>query len=101
MSGHLSSTQIVGLTYIPLGLGVIIGGLCHPIWARYYRRKTEQLGRRPPPEEHLRKGLYGVILCPLSLFWFAFTTYHHVHWIVSLVRHSVRPNGFVRLTLRA
>ncbi|GAA5997332.1 MFS transporter [Rhodotorula paludigena] len=79
------STQIVGLTYIPLGLGVIIGGLCHPIWARYYRRKTEQLGRRPPPEEHLRKGLYGVILCPLSLFWFAFTTYHHVHWIVSLI----------------
>ncbi|GAA5925312.1 hypothetical protein JCM3775_006420 [Rhodotorula graminis] len=79
------STQIVGLTYIPLGIGIIIGSLCHPIWAGFYRRKTEQLGRRPPPEEHLRKGLYGVVLCPISLFWFAFTTYTSVHWIVSLI----------------
>lgn len=28
-----SSMQIVGLTYIPLGLGIIIASLSHPIWA--------------------------------------------------------------------
>ncbi|BGP36464.1 hypothetical protein JCM10449v2_000365 [Rhodotorula kratochvilovae] len=79
------STQIVGLTYIPLGLGIVAGSLCHPIWAGFYRRKTEELGRRPPPEEHLRKGLYGVVICPIALFWFAFTTYSSVHWIVSMI----------------
>lgn len=41
---------------------------------------------RPPPEEHLRKGMYGAVLVPVSLFWFAFTTYTSVHWIVSMVR---------------
>ncbi|GAA5969102.1 hypothetical protein JCM11641_007470 [Rhodosporidiobolus odoratus] len=79
------STQIVGLTYIPLGLGILIGALSHPIWNRHYIRKAKQLGKRPPPEEHLRKGLYGVVLCPIALFWFAFTTYTSVHWIVSLI----------------
>ncbi|GAA5967258.1 hypothetical protein JCM8115_005444 [Rhodotorula mucilaginosa] len=83
--GYGFSVQNVGLTYIPLGLGVTLASLAHPIWAGYYRRKTEELGRRPPPEEHLRKGLYGVVLCPISLFWFAFTTYTSIHWIVPLL----------------
>ncbi|BGP52600.1 hypothetical protein JCM8202v2_000156 [Rhodotorula sphaerocarpa] len=83
--GYGFSMQIVGLTYIPLGLGIIIASLSHPIWAGFYRRKTKELGHRPPPEEHLRKGLYGVVLCPIALFWFAFTTYTSVHWIVPLI----------------
>ncbi|BGP04676.1 hypothetical protein JCM10049v2_000478 [Rhodotorula toruloides] len=83
--GYGFKMQIVGLTYIPIGIGIVAGALCHPIWARYYRLKATQLGRRPPPEEHLRKGLWGVCLVPVSLFWFAFTTYTSVHWIVSLI----------------
>ncbi|BGP12510.1 hypothetical protein JCM10213v2_000427 [Rhodosporidiobolus nylandii] len=79
------STGLVGLTYIPLGLGIAIAAFAHPVWAKKYQRKAEELGRRPPPEEHLRKGLYGVVICPLALFWFAFTTYPSVHWIVSLI----------------
>ncbi|GEM06256.1 MFS transporter [Rhodotorula toruloides] len=82
--GYGFEMQMVGLTYIPIGIGIVTGALCHPIWAGYYRRKAAQLGRRPPPEEHLRKGLWGVCIVPISLFWFAFTTYTSVHWIVSL-----------------
>jgi MFS family permease len=59
---------------------------------RFYLQKTEELGRRPPPEEHLRKGLYGAIICPISLFWFAFTTY-------SAFRPSSRAAEQVELTL--
>ncbi|GAA5856336.1 hypothetical protein JCM8547_000876 [Rhodosporidiobolus lusitaniae] len=87
-NGYGFQVQIVGLTYIPLGLGIFIAAWTHPIWAKFYRKKAEQLGRRPPPEEHLRKGLYGVVICPLALFWFAFTTYTSVHWIVSLIATS-------------
>lgn len=29
-----SKMQIVGLTYIPIGIGIVAGALCHPIWAR-------------------------------------------------------------------
>ncbi|GAA6006686.1 hypothetical protein JCM10207_005020 [Rhodosporidiobolus poonsookiae] len=85
-------TWQVGLTYIPLGLGIALGGASHPFWAGYYRKKAKQLQRRPPPEEHLRKGLYGAVICPIALFWFAFTTYTSVHWIVSLI--ATVPFGF-------
>ncbi|CEQ38896.1 SPOSA6832_00353, partial [Sporobolomyces salmonicolor] len=81
----LSETQYVGLSYLGLGIGIIFGALCHPIWAGFYRRKREELGRRPPPEEHLRKGLYGVVICPAALFWFAWTTQPSIHWIVSML----------------
>ncbi len=72
------STQQVGLTFIGLGIGIVGGTCAHPVWAGYYRRVTEATGQRPPPEEHLRKGLYGAVLCPLSLFWFAWTTANYV-----------------------
>lgn len=84
-----SSTQQKGLSFCGLGIGIIIGSLCHPIWQRYYQRITDETGKRPPPEEHLRKGLYGVVLVPVSLFWFAFTTYPSIHWSVSQVRSPV------------
>ncbi|ORY69294.1 major facilitator superfamily domain-containing protein [Leucosporidium creatinivorum] len=79
------STQLKGLSFLGLGIGVILGACGHPIWAYYYRRVAEKTGERPPPEEHLRKGLVGAVLCPVSLFWFAFTTYTSVHWSVSEV----------------
>lgn len=30
-------------------------------------------------------GQFGAILIPISLFWLAFTTYPHVHWIVPII----------------
>lgn len=46
---------------------------------------ARETGARPPPEEHLRKGLYAVVIAPVSLFWFAFTTYPSVPWYVSQI----------------
>jgi hypothetical protein len=34
-NGYGFETQIVGLTYIPLGLGITIGALLHPVWHKY------------------------------------------------------------------
>ena len=39
----------------------------------------------PPPEIRLVVGMWGAILIPISLFWLAFTTYPHVHWIVPII----------------
>ncbi|KAI5478283.1 MFS transporter [Pseudohyphozyma bogoriensis] len=77
--------QTIGLTFIGIGIGIVFGTSCHPYWASFYRKVTAATGKRPPPEEHLRKGMWGAVLVPLSLFWFAFTTYTSVHWSVSLV----------------
>lgn len=77
--------QIVGLSYIPLGVGVVLGWCTQPIWNRQYVRKIKKLGRRPPPEEHLRRGIIGAVLCCVSIFAFAWTSQPSVHWIVPMI----------------
>ncbi|KAJ7765963.1 hypothetical protein B0H14DRAFT_2633310 [Mycena olivaceomarginata] len=42
-------------------------------------------GGRAPPETLLIMGQVGGILVPISLYWFAFTTYPRVHWIVPII----------------
>ncbi|TFY76597.1 hypothetical protein EWM64_g7414 [Hericium alpestre] len=39
----------------------------------------------PPPEFSLKMGQVGGILVPIGLYWLAFTTYRHVHWIVPII----------------
>jgi hypothetical protein len=53
---------------------------------------VEAQNRRLVPEDHLAKGLYGAIICPFALFWFAFTTYTSVHWVVPIIASI--PFGF-------
>lgn len=83
--GYGFNTQGKGLSFIGMGIGVFSGTCAHPLWGFYYAKVTRETGKRPPPEEHLRKGMAGAILCPVALFWFAFTTYPNIHWIVSEV----------------
>jgi hypothetical protein len=72
--------------------GIVIATACNPLFLRHYIRAAKKLGRQPPPEAHLVKGLYGAIICPIALFGFAFTTYSTVHWIVPII-FSI-PFGF-------
>ena len=39
----------------------------------------------PPPEVSLIPAMFGGVIVPLSLYWLAFTTYRHVHWIVPIL----------------
>lgn len=50
-----------------------------------YRSKAAKYEGDPPCELHLIMGQTGAILVPLSLYWLAFTTYPHVHWIVPII----------------
>ncbi|KIM23576.1 hypothetical protein M408DRAFT_332296 [Serendipita vermifera MAFF 305830] len=91
-TAHGFNLQEKGLTFIGIGVGILAATLCDPLFQRRHSRITERLGKKPPPEEHLVKGLYGAVICPIALFWFAFTTYPSVHWIVPIIA-SV-PFGF-------
>jgi hypothetical protein len=91
-TAHGFDLEEKGLTFIGIGIGIIIATACNPLFLRHYIRTAEKLGKHPPPEEHLVKGLYGAVICPIALFGFAFTTYTSVHWIVPII-FSV-PFGF-------
>ena len=45
------------------------------------------------PEGRLQPAMIGVVLLPISLFWFAWSTYPQVHWIVSLLGGAIYGLG--------
>ncbi|EIM85985.1 MFS general substrate transporter [Stereum hirsutum FP-91666 SS1] len=83
-TGHGFNTQTTGLTFLGLALGLFLGLSTQPYWNGRSRKYREAHGNYPP-EEILRIGQIGGILVPIGLFWLAFTTYPHVHWIVPII----------------
>ncbi|KAA1469729.1 MFS general substrate transporter [Dentipellis sp. KUC8613] len=82
--GHGFNMQMTGLTFLGIGIGELLGLLTQPLWNRHFRQYKEKHGN-PPPEIRLIMGQVGGILVPVGLFWLAFTTYRHVHWIAPII----------------
>lgn len=100
---HGFNMQCTGLTFIGMGVGMLLGLATQPYWNRYgllsppmpqtlttflrrYCEYKETHGNtEPPPEFRLRMGQVGAVLAPIGLFWLAFTTYREVHWIVPIL----------------
>ena len=76
----------IGLTFIGIGTGIVIATVMNAtIFPQIYAGTAKRLGRKPPPEEHLKKGMVAAIMGPISLFWFAWTSQPSVHWAVPVV----------------
>jgi len=84
-NGHHFNMQATGLTFLGIGIGMGIGLATQPYWNRLGARAAAENGGKAPPETLLAMGEVGGVLVPLSLYWFAFTTYPHVHWIVPII----------------
>jgi hypothetical protein len=89
----------VGLTFLGLAIGILFGITTTPYWQKSYermvdRRKTEIAeDGKPEPEFRLPQVIVGSMLAPVGLFWFAFTTYKSVHWIVPIIASGVFGMG--------
>ncbi|EST05577.1 Major facilitator superfamily [Kalmanozyma brasiliensis GHG001] len=83
---HGFNLQEVGLSFLGIGIGMIIAVLCMPFWARHYTRLVETKGNGvAEPEFRLPVAMVGAICLPIGMFWFAFTTYPSIHWIVPIL----------------
>ncbi|KAI1616879.1 MFS transporter [Exophiala viscosa] len=92
INNHGFSLYQVGLTFCGLGVGIIIGAMTNPYWNKNFARmvakleaETGEKGIKPPPEFRLPPAMLGAILVPIGLFWFGWTTYKSVHWIVPII----------------
>ncbi|EKM54221.1 uncharacterized protein PHACADRAFT_162604 [Phanerochaete carnosa HHB-10118-sp] len=83
--GHHFDVQSTGLSFLGMAIGLFIGLACQPFVNRFLRRQRTKYNGNPPPEIRLVIGMWGAVLIPISLFWLAFTTYPHVHWIVPII----------------
>ncbi|KAJ5718474.1 hypothetical protein N7488_004120 [Penicillium malachiteum] len=50
--------------------------------ARYKKIANSTKYGRPPPETRLIPAMVGAVTLPIDLFWFAWTNYPSIHWIV-------------------
>jgi len=82
---HHFESQLVGLSFLGMAVGILIALLTQPLWNMHFSRQMVKFNGNPPPEVRLVMGQVGAILVPASLFWFAFTTYPQVHWIVPII----------------
>lgn len=86
------SQGIGGLAFLGVAVGMLIG-VAYAIWdnSRYMKIENEHDGDAPP-EARLPPAMVGSIALPVGLFWFAWTNYPSIHWIVCII--ATAPFGF-------
>lgn len=86
------SPGIGGLAFIGVAVGMVIA-VVYSIWDnKRYAKLSDEHNGFAPPEARLPPTAIGGIAVPIGLFWFAWTNYPSIHWIVSILAGV--PFGF-------
>ncbi|KAK5133872.1 hypothetical protein LTR08_007203 [Meristemomyces frigidus] len=84
-NNHGFTLSQVGLSFLGIFVGMVLGISSDPLWRRNYARLVRNNGGVSEPEFRLPPTILGAIIVPISLFGFAWTTFPWVHWIVPIV----------------
>lgn len=76
---------VSGLAFLGIMVGQIVAVPFYVVLEMKYRKKIAQPGVVANPEMRLEPGMYGAVMLPISLFWFAWTSFTSVHWAVGAV----------------
>lgn len=86
------SSGIGGLSFLGIMVGMLFA-VSYSIWDnKRYIRAEEANDGLAPPEARLPPALVGSVAIPVGLFWFAWTNYTSIHWMVSIAAGV--PFGF-------
>lgn len=89
----------IGMTFLGIFVGMIAGISTNPLFHKNYQRlvrQREERGGEPggsEPEYRLPPAIVGAPLVTIGLFWFGWTTYSSVHWIVPIIGSGVFGMG--------
>lgn len=114
--GHGFDVQGVGLSFLGIVVGISIGPITNLLQERYYQRRISAMDGKNVPEARVQMGKVAAIgkwkICkhtnvadfeyevfPISLFWFAWTTYKSVHFIVPIIASAFWGWSFYTLIL--
>ncbi|KAK9779032.1 putative Major facilitator superfamily domain-containing protein [Seiridium cardinale] len=82
-----------GLAFLGIFTGMIAASATDPIWRRMHDRLLAQNDGISEPEFRLPPAVAGAVLVPVGLFWFAWSAYPWVHWIVPIIGSGVFGMG--------
>ena len=89
----------VGLTFMGIFCGMIVSAASDPLWHRIRDRLMARLAAETgdegasEPEFRLPPAILGSVLVSIGMFWFAWTTFPTVHWIVPIIGSAVFGAG--------
>ena len=89
-----------GLSFMGLFAGMAIGSCFAPLWgivrSRLMVKHQHERGLDTPvsePEDRLPSVMVGALLVPIGIFWFGWTSYASIHWIVPIIGSAVFAIG--------
>ncbi|BDD60104.1 hypothetical protein MPDQ_001934 [Monascus purpureus] len=91
--GHPFNVGEQGLTFLGMAIGPIIAFCFYPLQERYYLKQVAKNNGKGVPEARMWMARLGAILIPVSLFWFGWTSYRSIHWIVPIIASSLFGAG--------
>ncbi|KAF2437533.1 MFS general substrate transporter [Karstenula rhodostoma CBS 690.94] len=79
-------TGTIGLTYLGMGAGSLIGLVWGGVWSdRLYKKKAKEGAGAWKAEYRLLPLVPGCLFIPVGLFWYGWSAQAKVHWIVPIV----------------
>jgi len=89
-----------GLCFLGILIGMLTATCTDPIWHYLYihqlNKHEKRVGARiSEPEFRLPSTIVGSWLCVIGLFWFGWTIYPSVHWIVPIIGTGVFGCGII------
>lgn len=99
LGGHDFNGGEIGLSFLGLAIGPLIAFCFYPLQERYYLRRVAENNNKGVPEARMWMARLGAVLVPISLFWFAWTSYSSVHWIVPIIASAVFGAGIYIIIL--
>lgn len=97
--GHGFDVTGVGLCFLGIVVGISVGPVTNVWQERYYRRQVAAMDGKNIPEARVQMGKIAAVVFPISLFWFSWTTYKSVHFIVPVIASAFWGWSFYTLIL--
>lgn len=98
--GHGFDAFQTGLCFLGVGSGMFLTcawGVTFEI--KLFEKRVAKEGSKAKPEMRVPLGLAGSILTVVGLFWFGYTSYPSVHWIVPILGSAVYGAGAISVML--
>lgn len=97
--GHNFTPIQTGLSFLGIIIGITIGPLTNLLQERHYLQSIRRNNNKLIPEARVSMSRIAAVVFPISLFWFAWTTYQSVHWVVPIIASAFWGWSFYTLIL--
>lgn len=82
-----------GCTFLGMLVGMVFGVLSSSRWVKIRERLVEKNGGKTEPEFRLPSVIVGSVFVTVGLFWFAWTTFSWLHWILPIIGSAMFASG--------